>query len=86
MATQNESAHPGTVLLEKHMRPRNLTQHETANLMGTYQSHISRIVRGKASIGRKTAKKLSILFGESPEFWEDMQRNYEKQKQAECIK
>ena len=69
--------HPGEVLLEEFMRPMGLSQNRLGNDLGVSARRINEIVHGKRSITADTALRLSLYFGNSPEFWLGLQMDYD---------
>ena len=69
--------HPGEILLEEFLNPLGLTQVAFAEHIGVPVQRINEIVRGKRGITPETAWLFSEAFGTSPEFWLNLQTNYE---------
>ena len=69
--------HPGEILLEEFLIPLGLTQVALAKHLGIPVQRINEIVRGKRGITAETAWMLSQAFGTTPEFWLNLQTNYE---------
>lgn len=79
--------HPGEILLEDFLIPMNITQYRLAKETNIDQTRISEIVKGKRSITTDTALRLSKYFGNSPEFWINLQTHYdleEKRKEMDA--
>jgi len=79
--------HPGEILLEDFLIPMNITQYRLAKETNIDQTRISEIVKGKRSITIDTALRLSKYFGNSPEFWINLQTHYdleEKRKEMDA--
>lgn len=70
-------SHPGTVLRELFMNERNLTITELAKGLGMTRANVSAVVNGRAGISPEMAVKLSAAFGNSANFWTNLQTNYE---------
>lgn len=70
-------AHPGEILRELFMQERDLTITKLAKGLGMTRANLSAIVNGRAGISPELAVKLSAAFGNSAEFWMNLQRNYE---------
>ncbi len=73
--------HPGEILLEEFMQPMNLTQYRIARDLQVSQIRISEIIHGKRALTANTAIRLSKYFGNSPQFWMNLQANYDLQKE-----
>ncbi len=70
--------HPGEILFEAFMKPREITQYRLAQEIGVPQIRVSEIVRGKRSISADTALRLARFFGDTTaDFWMDRQRRYD---------
>lgn len=69
--------HPGEVLQEDFLVPLGLTQVALAAHLGISVQRINEIVRGKRGITPQTAWLLSQAFGTTPEFWVNLQTNYD---------
>jgi addiction module HigA family antidote len=55
------------------MEPLNLTQRKLAELLHVSQRHVSALIHDKRSVTIDTALRLSKLFGNSPEYWLNLQ-------------
>jgi addiction module HigA family antidote len=69
--------HPGVMLLEEFLRPLGLTQTELAERIRVSYPRVNEIVNGKRGITPDTALRLAKLFGTTPEFWLNGQRNWD---------
>ncbi|MDO9302030.1 MAG: HigA family addiction module antitoxin [Anaerolineales bacterium] len=69
--------HPGEVLLEEFLHPLELSQVAFAKHIGVPVQRVNEIVRGKRGISPDTAWLLAQAFGTSPEFWLNLQTNYD---------
>ena len=68
--------HPGKVLLDE-LSERNITQSALAAHIGVLSKTINEICRGKRGISAEMAVNLSLALGASPEFWLNLQKNWE---------
>ena len=68
--------HPGE-LLQNILDESGLTQTRLAKHLKMPQSKISEICCGRRGISPQMAMKLGKAFGQSPEFWLNLQRNWE---------
>lgn len=59
------------------MRPHGLSANRLGALVGVPPNRISDIVRGRRSITADTALRLSRAFGTSPEFWLNLQTQFD---------
>ena len=69
--------HPGEILLEEFLNPLGLSQVAFAAHIGVPVQRINEIVRAKRGITPETAWLFSEAFGTTPEFWLNLQTNYE---------
>ena len=69
--------HPGEVLSEEFLKPFGITQVKLARQIGVPIQRVNEIVRGKRNISPETAWFLSQAFGTSPQFWVNLQSNYD---------
>jgi addiction module HigA family antidote len=67
--------HPGTILREMFLKPRNVSMTDLVEATGISRKHLSRIVNGHAKITPWVAIKLSAALDTSPELWLNAQRN-----------
>ena len=77
MPDQRIPAHPGMILSEEFLKPLGITQVELAARIGVPTQRVNEIVRGKRGISPATAWLLSQAFGTSPQFWLNLQANYD---------
>jgi addiction module HigA family antidote len=77
---QRVSTHPGEMLREEFLVPLGLSQHALAMKIGVPATRIGEIVHGKRSITPVTAIRLARFFGNSPEFWLNLQQMHDLSK------
>jgi addiction module HigA family antidote len=68
--------HPGEVLQDE-LEEVGLTQSSLAKHIGVLPKTINEICRGKRGISAEMAMKLSKALGGSPQFWLNLQNNWE---------
>lgn len=61
--------HPGEVLLEEFLKPKDITQRAAAEAMGVSLNRLNEIVKGKRGVTAETALRLAEFVGTTPEFW-----------------
>ncbi len=71
--------HPGETLKEI-LSTGQMTQVQLANRTGLHHVTISNIISGKDPISPETALCLSLVFGMSEGFWNNLQKNYDETK------
>lgn len=76
MRTEN-LIHPGEILLEEFLRPMGISQNKLALDIHVPTPRINAIVRGTRTITADTALRLGKYFGTGPEFWLNLQNNYD---------
>jgi len=69
--------HPGEILLEEFLNPLGLSQVAFAGHIGVPVQRVNEIVRGKRGITPESAWLFAEAFGTSPEFWLNLQSNYD---------
>ena len=85
MAKKLEPIHPGEVLSEEFLIPLEITQYRLAKDINVPARRINEIVLGKRAISADTALRLSKYFGNSAEFWLNLQARYDLEVQKEAI-
>jgi addiction module HigA family antidote len=75
--------HPGEVLREEFMAPLGLTAYRVARAIDVPPNRIQDIARERRSITPGTALRLAKLFGNSPEFWMNLQTHYDLECERE---
>lgn len=70
------AVHPGEILQEI-LDQNQLTQSQVAQRLHMAPSKISDICRGKRGVTPDMAMRLGKLFGQSPLFWLNLQKNWE---------
>jgi addiction module HigA family antidote len=69
--------HPGAVLLNEWMAPRDFSQNGLARRLGVPPRRINEIVLGKRGISADTAIGLAAVFGTTERYWMSLQADYE---------
>ena len=69
--------HPGEVLLHEFLAPLGLSQAKVARHLGISVVRMNEIVRGKRGVSAQTAWLLAGALGTSPQFWVNLQSNYD---------
>lgn len=65
------------MLREEFLVPLGMTQTELAERIGVSYPRVNEIVNGKRGVTPDTALRLATLFGTTPEFWLNGQRNWD---------
>jgi addiction module HigA family antidote len=69
--------HPGETLREDFLKPLGLTANRLAIELRVPVTRVNDIVRGKRAITADTALRLARFFRTTPQFWMNLQANYE---------
>ena len=69
--------HPGEILLEEFLKPMSISQYRLAESIHVPARRINEIVLEKRGITADTALRLSRFFGNSAQFWMNLQTRYE---------
>ena len=77
---QRVTTHPGEMLLEEFMVPLSLSQNRLASDLHVPPGRINQIINGKRTITSDTALRLAKYFGNSPEFWMNLQTMHDLSK------
>jgi antitoxin HigA-1 len=75
--TKRPPTHPGEMLLQEFLAPLELTQVELAQRIGVPFQRINQIVKQKRSVTPDTALRFAQLLGTTPEFWLNLQQNWD---------
>ena len=69
--------HAGETLLEDFLKPLGLTASRLAIELMVPVTRMNDIVRGRRAVTADTALRLARYFGTTPQFWMNLQANYE---------
>jgi antitoxin HigA-1 len=69
--------HPGDILLKDFIEPMGITRYRVAKNINVPQRRIDLICRGEAAVSAEMALRLGCLFGSTPEFWVNLQAQYD---------
>ena len=78
--------HPGEILMEEFLTPLNVSQYFLSKNINVAPRRINEIVHGKRAITADTALRLSSFFGNSAEFWLNLQIHYDLEITREKLK
>ena len=76
--------HPGEQLREEFTKPLGITPYRLAKDIGVPATRIQAIVAQRRGISGDTALRLARYFDTSPEFWLNMQRDWELETATEA--
>jgi addiction module HigA family antidote len=69
--------HPGEILLEEFLRPLGLSPATLARHLDISVVRVNELVKGKRGVSAETAWLLAQAFGTTPQFWINLQSNYD---------
>ncbi|AYD00066.1 HigA family addiction module antitoxin [Neorhizobium sp. NCHU2750] len=74
LMTKRKPAGIGEILVEEFMQPMGLTQATLAEAMGVPRKHVNELCNDRRTVTVPTALILARVFGNSPDFWLNIQR------------
>ncbi|MBW8318508.1 MAG: HigA family addiction module antidote protein [Arenimonas sp.] len=74
--------HPGEILRDLYLEPLGLTAYALAKKLRVPRTRVERIVAEKIGISADTALRLAKFFKTSPEYWLNLQSNYDLKREA----
>ncbi len=74
LMTRRKPVSVGEILSHEFMEPMGLTQAALAEAMGVQRKHVNELCNDRRNVTAATALILSRVFGNSPEFWLNVQR------------
>ena len=74
LMTKRRPATVGEILREEFIEPLGLTQGALADAMGVQRKHVNELCNDRRNVTAATALILARVFGNSPEFWLNIQR------------
>ena len=77
--------HPGEILQQDFLVPMGISAYRLAKETYIDQTRISEILKGKRSVTIDTALRLAKFFGTSPEFWINIQTQYDMEIKSDEI-
>jgi len=75
--TDRTPTHPGEMLLEEFLIPMGLTQRELANAIHVPYQRVNDLVNGRRGVTPSTALRLAKFFGNTPDFWMNLQLRWD---------
>lgn len=77
--------HPGEILLEEFLKPMEISQYRLAKDINVPARRINEIVHGVRAISANTALRLAKYFGNSPQFWLNLQAHYDLEAELDKV-
>lgn len=69
--------HPGEMLLKEFLQPMGISQKDFANHLGWTYARLNEIINKRRGISSESALALSDVFNMEPEFWLNLQRDWD---------
>ena len=85
MITLANPSHPGEVLYELFLQPLDMSAGALAKRLDVKRTRIERLVKGETGLTADTALRLSTFFGNTAEFWMNLQRAYDLHKAKQKV-
>ena len=77
MGLMTDPCHPGEILKHEFLEPLAVSAIGLAKVIGVPRTRIERLVKEQTAVTPDTALRLSKALGTSPEFWINMQANFD---------
>ena len=77
MTKKLSPVHPGEILREEFLLPMNLSPYAVAAACGVPRTGIERLARQETPVTADTALRLAKYFGTTPNFWMNIQAQYD---------
>jgi addiction module HigA family antidote len=74
LMTKRKPIPVGEILIKEFMQPMGLTQGALAKAMGVQRKHVNELCNNRRNVTAPTALILARVFGNSPDFWLNVQR------------
>lgn len=74
LMTKRKPVTVGEILVQQFMEPMGVTQGALADAMGVPRKHVNELCNDRRAVTAPTALILAHVFGNSPEFWLNVQR------------
>jgi addiction module HigA family antidote len=88
--THREPTHPGEMLLKEFLQPMGMSQQDLARQIRVPFQRVNELVNRRRGITPATALRLSRLFGNTPDFWVNLQIRWDlyrsQKKEAQILK
>ena len=75
--THRTPTHPGEMLLEEFLNPMGLTQQQLAEGIHVPYQRVNELINGKRGVTPSTALRLAQFFGNSADFWMNLQMRWD---------
>jgi addiction module HigA family antidote len=85
MSMIKNPAHPGEVLSELFLEPLEMSAGALAKRLDVPRTRIERLIKGDTAMTADTALRLSAFFGNTPEFWLNLQRAHDLAQASKVV-
>ena len=85
MSLVKHDIHPGEILSELYLTPAEMSAGELASSLGVSREVIENLIAGNSGISPELALRLSRYFSTSPQYWLNMQVNFDLEKETARI-
>lgn len=74
---QRRPSHPGGILRRRYLEPLGVSNTELARAIGVARKTVSKLTNEHSGVSPEMAVSLSLALGTTPEFWLNLQQNYD---------
>lgn len=85
MARKLSPISPGEILLEEYLKPLGISQNQLARALDVPPGRVNEIVRARRAITPDTAARLALFFRTTPQFWLNLQAQYDGKLAASVL-
>ena len=85
MSLMTNPSHPGEVLAELYLGPREMSAITLATHLEVPRTRIERLIKGQTALTVDTAMRLARFFSTTPEYWMNLQRAWDLARARETI-
>ena len=85
MTLLKNPSHPGEVLALLYLEPLGMSAPALARRLDVPRTRIERLVKGETPLSVDTAMRLSKFFGNTAEFWMNLQRTHDLARARETV-
>ena len=85
MTLLKNPSHPGEVLKELYLDPLEMSPIALAKRLHVPRTRLERLVRGETALTADTAMRLSRFFGNTAEYWMNLQRGWDLARAREKV-
>ena len=75
--TRRTPTHPGEMLLQEFLNPMGLTQQQLADGIHVPYQRVNELINGRRGVTPSTALRLARFFGNSADFWMNLQMRWD---------